>query len=315
MLIGQSKVYNYFLEANEQNVLAHAYTLVGPAGSGKKTLAKAVAAMLLKVEEKKLKSSPDFYYLERIEDDQTGKLRKDIIVEQARALREWLDKKSWQGGWQVAIIDEAELLNKGSANALLKALEEPPEKSLIFLLTENEEALLPTIKSRAPTFYLKLLSVGNLTAELIKNDYDKSLAAEAAQYSGGRVGKAINYLISAEARAEYKSEVARWEKLQGEPWYRKLKIIEDLYGEADDAVRGRARLQKILDIWLGLEREWLLNKYGLENKMNEPVKFSKKESKTVTQIVGSINFIQEARKLLVQNVHPRLLMENVVMDY
>lgn len=315
MLIGQSKVYNYFLEANKQNVLAHAYTLVGPGSSGKRTLARAVAAMLLNIEVEKLNASPDFYYVERIENPKTGQLRKDIIVDQARALREWLGNKSWQGGWQVAVVDEAELFNKESANALLKILEEPPEKSLIFLLTENEEALLSTIKSRAPVFYLNLVSVNNLVEELVKNGFDKNLASEAANYSGGRVGRAINFLANQEARAEFKTEIERWNKLQGEPLYKKLKIIDDLYGDPDDAMRGRAKLQQVLDIWLGLERERLLKKYGYKDKINELVKTTKLESKTVSQIASNINFIQQARGLLGQNVHPRLLMETVVMDY
>jgi DNA polymerase-3 subunit delta' len=69
-------------------------------------------------------------------------------VEEARDLSEFFSKSPAAAPYRVAIIDTADDLNTGAANALLKTLEEPPPRGVIFLLTTSPGALLPTIRSR-----------------------------------------------------------------------------------------------------------------------------------------------------------------------
>ena len=138
MLIGHAKILEFFENALKSGSLSHAYCFVGQGQVGKRTLAKILAAKILKTDLSKLSCHPDFYYLERIEDEKTGKLKKEISIAQARYLKTHLIGKSWSGGYKVVIVDEAELLNEESSNALLKTLEEPKAKTIFFLLTENE---------------------------------------------------------------------------------------------------------------------------------------------------------------------------------
>lgn len=63
-------------------------------------------------------------------------------------LLEWLSGTSFAGGWKAAIIVSADRMNEAAANAFLKALEEPPKKTLILLVTDAPQQLLPTIRSR-----------------------------------------------------------------------------------------------------------------------------------------------------------------------
>lgn len=69
-------------------------------------------------------------------------------VDAARLVISFLEKTSWDGGWKVCVIMGAEQLNQQAQNALLKAIEEPPERSVIFLISERQHTLLPTIYSR-----------------------------------------------------------------------------------------------------------------------------------------------------------------------
>ena len=96
---------------------------------GKRKIAQFVASQLLGVSEDKLTTHPDYYYLARLSDEKLASL-KDISIGQAREMRGRLQNRSWLGGYQITIIDEAELLNEESGNALLKILEEPGERNV-----------------------------------------------------------------------------------------------------------------------------------------------------------------------------------------
>lgn len=89
---------------------------------------------------------------------------RQISIERIRALRDFLGFTTYQRhGRRIIFIQEADRLNIAAANALLKMLEEPPERTLFLLVTAQFHALLPTIKSRCQHFALglpdKILSI------------------------------------------------------------------------------------------------------------------------------------------------------------
>lgn len=99
----------------------------------------------------------------------------NIKVSQVRDLQKFLSLKPHSSNYKIAIIQNSEKLTLEAANALLKTLEEPPQKSLIFLLAENKEQLLPTIASRCyltrDNFIMENLSRGELVN--LENEFDK----------------------------------------------------------------------------------------------------------------------------------------------
>ena len=139
-------------------------------------------------------------------------------------MRGVLQNRSWLGGYQITIIDEAELLNEESGNALLKILEEPGERNVFFLLTEDDASLLSTVRSRCQLFYLPLVAVEEIFNELKKLGHDENIARASAAIAWGRPGRAIGFAESPEERENYLKEVARWEKTLDEPFYLKIKI-------------------------------------------------------------------------------------------
>ena len=153
-----------FLTALQRGRLHHAWLLIGPEGVGKATFAYRAARRLLGAKpdpkygllgahpedavsrQVASRSHPDLMVIELATDD--GKPRKSIPVDEVRKLPEFFSKAPASAPFRVAIVDAADDLNINAANALLKTLEEPPARGVIFLVSHRPGALIATIRSR-----------------------------------------------------------------------------------------------------------------------------------------------------------------------
>jgi len=82
----------------------------------------------------------------------TKKLRSEIPVDEARKLKDFLTRKPSETGWRIVIVDSMDEMNRNAENSILKSLEEPPEKTMFFLISSNPGRLLPTVRSRCVGF-------------------------------------------------------------------------------------------------------------------------------------------------------------------
>jgi len=144
MAFFRASALEYLRRAHEQNRLAHAYLISGPAGSGKQQLAADLASLvngtpLADVFSAKARE----IFVARPE----SKSRR-IVIEQIRDLEHALQMRVSNSRRKVAIISDADRLQSQAANAFLKTLEEPPKDSLLLLLSALPEALPETILSR-----------------------------------------------------------------------------------------------------------------------------------------------------------------------
>ncbi|MFI4934770.1 MAG: DNA polymerase III subunit delta' [Caulobacterales bacterium] len=153
-----------FLAALARGRLHHAWLLVGPEGVGKASFAYRAARRLLGARpapefgllgadpedpvsrQVAARAHPDLLVLER--EGEEGRTRKSIPVDEARLLPEFFSKSPATAAFRVAIIDSADDLGVSAANAVLKTLEEPPERGVLLLVSHAPGALLPTIRSR-----------------------------------------------------------------------------------------------------------------------------------------------------------------------
>lgn len=311
MIIGHHQILSFFTTAAQEGRLSHAYGFVGPRSIGKRVVAADISARLLDVPVEKILRNPNFILVERIEDEKTGKLKKEISVTQARELINSLQHTAWQKGNRVILIDGAEYLNLESGNAILKLLEEPPAGTYFFLLIENENAVLPTVRSRLQSVYFSLVRKSEIAAALKADGVPAEKAEIYARRSGGRPGKALGFVESENAEV-YDDRLATFQKLVGAPFYKKIQLIEKLYGAKEDGERGRTEWQEILDSWIAWFRDWLLKKHGASQFAGEPalsagINFSSRE------LVDIIDSFQQVKKLLRQNVHPRLAIESALL--
>lgn len=216
-LIGQETAEAAFLEAYNSGKLHHAWMLTGPRGVGKATLAWRIARFLLATPKDDggmfapptpttLDVDPDHPVARRIAsggegalksvtrspNPDTKRMRKQIVVDDIRALNGFFHMSAADGGRRIVIIDDADEMNVNAANALLKMLEEPPDRAILILLSHQPSALLPTIKSRCRTLRLNILGPGQMAQALeasgVEVDGDPAALAELA---GGSVGGAL----------------------------------------------------------------------------------------------------------------------------
>lgn len=158
----------------QRSRLAHALLLAGPEGIGKFELARAfVGGLLCEQPDERQQACgccapcnwmaqgnhPDFRILrpEALEakeegaDEDKKRSGREITIDQVRGLDDFLHVGTHRAGLRVVLIHPAEAMNRNTANALLKTLEEPAEGSLFVLVSNNSSRLLPTIRSRCRT--------------------------------------------------------------------------------------------------------------------------------------------------------------------
>ncbi|MBS0431823.1 MAG: DNA polymerase III subunit delta' [Proteobacteria bacterium] len=158
----QSAQWRTLSQRAERGSLPHALLLAGEQGLGKRAFAEAFVRARLCARPHagfacgncktcallQAGTHPDRVLVTREVNENTGKLRSEIIVEQIRGLSARLAMAPQLGGWQVAVVDPADALNPAAANALLKTLEEPTAASLIVLVADEPWRLPATIRSR-----------------------------------------------------------------------------------------------------------------------------------------------------------------------
>ena len=118
-----------------------------------------------------------------------------IGVDEAEAIVKKLQLKSYEGGFKVMIIWMSEKMNIAAANKLLKLIEEPPEKTIFLLVTENEEQIIKTITSRCQALHFPALSEQDVVKALMQREQvSENEAAKLAHQAEGNYNKAVHLL-------------------------------------------------------------------------------------------------------------------------
>lgn len=180
------------------------YLFLGARGTGKRFIAEHVAAELLRIDDvDALEHHPDFMVLKREEG------AKEIKVKQARDLISRLSLTSAKGGHQVVIIEAIDRLNEESANSLLKLIEEPPAGVVFLCMSDREERVFGTIRSRlVPIRFLPLDTV-TIQQELIGRGIKPDEAGIAATYAHGAMGMALRLVYQLDTVTRNREEAFR----------------------------------------------------------------------------------------------------------
>lgn len=190
-IIGHAAAIGFLERARRTERLAHACLLVGPERTGKVTVARRFAAAMLGVTNPD--THPDFTFVERGVDAKTGKPHAGILLDQVHALTGRLALSAMMVGWKVCVIDGANLLNKESANALLKTLEEPNPRTLMLLTATSPEQVIATIRSRCQIIRMHRVATPEIAAALVRRGLEPGAAELCARLSDGRPGAAVRF--------------------------------------------------------------------------------------------------------------------------
>lgn len=212
-ILGQDSAITWLQQAYRTDRLPHGLIFGGPAGVGKGTTARALAALHLCLAPNgtapcgtcdscrvlAADNHPDFAVVHRklirqIPDKED--LKATLVV--VDVIREFLVRpaslKPALGRGRVFIVEEAELMNAAAQNSLLKTLEEPHPRTLIVLITDHPESLLPTIRSRTQLVRFQALDPALVARELTNRGIDKATAQLAAELSDGSIGTSLTWI-------------------------------------------------------------------------------------------------------------------------
>lgn len=292
--------------------MPHAIMLAGPEGIGKATLAYRFARFVLAEGKTKAEavasggglfgdsapapsglalspdhpifrrvaagSHADLLAVERAWNDKTGKMRSEIVVNDARELGSFFSMTAGEGLWRVAVVDSLDQLNRNSANAILKILEEPPEKALLLLVCHAPGSVLPTIRSRCRRLDMRPLEPGDATKVIAAHvpDLEPDKAAMLARLAEGRPGRAIR--LSAE------DGLALYTKLGG-----LLAALPDLdvgavHALGDSVARKPQAFLTLGDLLLG----WLQRMIRLRASGRAGIEVTAGESAAMAKLAGTL---------------------------
>ncbi|GJL96954.1 MAG: DNA polymerase III subunit delta' [Hyphobacterium sp.] len=204
-LFGHDAAIGQFDTARHSGRLHHAWMITGPKGVGKASFAYKAAISLLtgnqsdQVARQKVhaQAHPNLLTIRRPWDDKKKRWRGEITIDEVRRVPDFFSRSAGEAGWRIAIIDSMDEVNRNAANALLKTLEEPPDRGLLFLVTHSPGRLLPTIRSRCRQLDLRAPSIAETAGWLeAVHDVDAGDARAASDLAAGAPGRALSLIQS-----------------------------------------------------------------------------------------------------------------------
>ncbi len=239
---------------------AHGYLIVGDLKGGCAELTDLILRKLFPNEIAQVESGshPDIIRLEPQGKSRTIKVERDK-GDDGPGMRDGLvvpmETTAFSGGWKVGIIVGADRMQNAAANAFLKSLEEPPPKTLYLMLTDQPDAILPTIVSRSQRIDLPLsedLLDGDVREEIAAAFADRDAASLAVLLTGLKADAEDVDIPIVRKRffrtlMSFVRELMLGGRLPAYRAYRNVEAIEDAFRQSERAMNDEAVLSFMLD--------------------------------------------------------------------
>ncbi len=316
-IIGQREVIERLKRSLAEGRIGHAYIFTGPAGIGKKTIARIFAGLLLCEHPREGAacgkctacllydngSNPDFHAINTEE--------ASIGVDRIREIQGDVAVKPMYSRRKVYIIEDAGKMTDQAQNCLLKTFEEPPTYVVVILLAANYEMLLETIRSRAQRVTFRKYTYDQVVQAVAqKHGRESSLVELAAGYADGNIGMALELAGSGE-----------FSLLRD----RALELLAGVAkGKADDILEFTAFMDEnkdsadlILDTMLLYYRDLLVvcetgSEKMLINSDKKDMIFNDARVYHSRRLVDNIAAIGAARRALKQNANYQLVIDHML---
>ncbi|WP_199623832.1 DNA polymerase III subunit delta' [Paenibacillus alkalitolerans] len=309
---GQERVKTILRTALRDGALSHAYVFEGQRGTGRRSVARALAQALFCVEgggdacgacvecrKAANGNHPDVYWI-----DAAG---STVKIDQIRELQKQFTYKASASRPRIYIIDEAEKMTPQASNAMLKFLEEPASQIVAVLITENGQALLPTILSRTQRIAFQPLSPEIMEEALLAEGHPAVLVRPAVRLSAGL--ETARELIQLNWFAETRNAVLQLAK-------------ESIHGFSAAMLAGQSIISKQevsehMDTFFDLFALWCKDMVLLQRRQTAKVVFidgtewsqRHADSKPFQLWVGAMDEALRAKKRLRQHANPQLVLE------
>lgn len=293
-IIGHQKQLLRLEKDIESDNIAHAYLLLGPNSVGKYSVARKIAG-ILQCKNDFCHVCNDCLQVEKGGHLDTIEMRDEGESIKIAEIREIIDRVSMtrQSNYKIVLIQSIERMTIPAANSFLKMLEEPPERTVFIMTSNNIREVLPTIISRVRSMKFHGFSDHFLAEELKKEfpDAEEKTIKHASLFALGKAGKALNLVSQPEHLAEYMEVYNHVENfLSGGE-------IADRFSYVESIVEDKKKIELFLSLLLNVIRSRLLD-LGKDSE-----KYIKLLSK-----------IQETGILLGKNANARLALENLMLE-
>jgi len=331
MIIGHKKQWQFLKKSVELGKLSHAYLFFGQEKVGKKNFAfefvKLIDCQNTDFSKKpcqkcnsceaiqkslslNIEQHPDLAILEpkKMVSEKTSQRKEEIQISQVRDLIWRLSLHSFSSPFKAAIIDKAHSMNQEAQTCLLKTLEEPKGDTVLILITEYPEMLLPTIRSRVQKIKFNPVEKKEIEKFLKSQGVSDNESKELASLSFGKPGVAIDFFNDFKNFENQKRKIADLLKItsKNSTLSSRFNYAKDLSSEGND-------LKQTLETWLRFFRDILISR--LEKNKTEEEKNNYFDNYSIPKLESTISFIQNTIFLISKtNINQKLALEVLLLD-
>lgn len=188
-----------------------------------------------------------------------------IGVDEAQEVVKKLALKSYEGGYKVMIIWMADKMNNSAANKLLKLIEEPPAKTVFILITEEEEQIIQTIRSRCQILHFPPLAEEVIAQGLMEKGLSKEEALRISHESDGNFNKALDLNNQDSEDLVFEKWFVQWVRSAFKAKGNKAAIHDLILWSEEVAKTGRETQKKFLLYCLAVMRQAMLTNYSVSD--------------------------------------------------
>lgn len=233
-----------------------------------------------------------------------GNKQGAIGVEEANDMVSKMSLKAFNGGYKVMIVWMAEKMSTGCANKLLKLIEEPADKTVIILVTEDEEQLINTIRSRCQTVHLNLLSEDAIKNTLTStHNVEAGLAQNIAHQSEGSYRRALDLLGQEPVDLQFETWFIAWVRTAFQAKTNKQSINHLMAWSDEISKAGREIQKQFLDYSLRFFRQALLYNYGAKDLVFMVLNDTSFKFENFAPFIDASNITEISKEIELANYH------------
>ena len=233
-----------------------------------------------------------------------GNKQGAIGVEEANDMVSKMSLKAFNGGYKVMIVWMAEKMSTGCANKLLKLIEEPADKTVIILVTEDEEQLINTIRSRCQTVHLNLLSEDAIKNTLIStHNVEAGLAQNIAHQSEGSYRRALDLLGQEPVDLQFETWFIAWVRTAFQAKTNKQSINHLMAWSDEISKAGREIQKQFLDYSLRFFRQALLYNYAAKDLIFMVLNDKSFKFENFAPFIDASNITEISKEIELANYH------------